>query len=294
MAETARVAVLIDCDNVSYRYAHDLLVETASHGTLSVKRAYGDFAGSQAKGWTSALPRHAIQPVQQFAYTSGKNATDSALIIDAMDLLYTGDIDVFCIVSSDSDFTRLAMRLRESGKLVYGIGEKKTPESFCNACDRFTYLEVISGTPLRTSTPGAGSGAGRGSSRRSAASKRSGRDQQNRPEATAESPSEATEQPEPLEQPEAPREPEEPESDLAVPDLPEILRPAIRAASRYDDWAPLGSVGWHIVNNNPTFDSRNYGYAKLGILVRDQDYVKVKTITDDTGVAQPWVRLTDE
>ena len=149
-SEAQRVAVLIDCDNISHQLCEAIFEEASAHGTLGIKRAYGDWTSPGLVGWRARLPGHALQPIQQFAYTAGKNATDSALIIDAMDLLYSGNVDVFCIVSSDSDFTRLAMRLRESGKTVYGIGAKKTPISFQHACDRFTYTEVLSGGSLPT------------------------------------------------------------------------------------------------------------------------------------------------
>ncbi len=139
----ARLAVLIDADNTSASHADNLLEEIAKYGTPTVKRAYGDWTTQHLVRWKAELHRHAISPVQQFAYTTGKNSTDSALIIDAMDLLYTGNLDAFAIVSSDSDFTRLATRLRESGQTVYGLGRRKTPESFVAACDRFIFLEVL-------------------------------------------------------------------------------------------------------------------------------------------------------
>ena len=142
-ADTTRLAVLIDADNTSARHASALLEEVARYGVPTVKRAYGDWTTPQLGGWKDELNRNAIQPVQQFAYTSGKNSTDSALIIDAMDLLYTGNLDAFAIVSSDSDFTRLVTRLRESGKTVYGFGRRRTPESLVAACDKFVYLEVL-------------------------------------------------------------------------------------------------------------------------------------------------------
>ncbi|NYE03259.1 hypothetical protein BJY21_004443 [Kineosphaera limosa] len=140
---TARIAVLIDCDNVSAKHAGDVLEELARYGTPTVKRAYGDWTTTQLTGWKSELHRHAIQPVQQFAYTVGKNSSDSALIIDAMDLLWQGNVEAFALVSSDSDFTRLATRLRESGKRVYGLGRRKTPESLRRAVDQFIFLEVL-------------------------------------------------------------------------------------------------------------------------------------------------------
>jgi uncharacterized protein (TIGR00288 family) len=140
---TVRLAVLIDADNVSASHAASLLAELARYGAPTVKRAYGDWTTQQLSGWKSELARHAIQPIQQFANTVGKNSTDSALIIDAMDLLYSGNLDAFAIVSSDSDFTRLATRLRESGKTVYGLGRRRTPASLQAACDKFIFLEVL-------------------------------------------------------------------------------------------------------------------------------------------------------
>jgi hypothetical protein len=140
---TQRMAVLIDADNTSAGHAGPLLEELARYGVPTVKRAYGDWTTQNLVRWKEELHRNAIQPVQQFAYTTGKNSTDSALIIDAMDLLYSGNLDAFAIVSSDSDFTRLATRLRESGKTVIGLGRRRTPASLVAACDRFIFLEVL-------------------------------------------------------------------------------------------------------------------------------------------------------
>lgn len=139
----ARLAVLIDADNSQPSIIAGLLDEIAAHGIASVKRIYGDWTDVQLKGWKNVLLEHGLQPIQQFAYTTGKNATDSGMIIDAMDLLYTKNFDGFCIVSSDSDFTRLASRIRESGVKVYGFGEQKTPKSFIGACDKFIYTENL-------------------------------------------------------------------------------------------------------------------------------------------------------
>jgi len=138
---------LIDADNASASVAKELLEEVAKFGTATIKRAYGDWTTQNLAGWKAHLHRHAIQPIQQFAYTQGKNSTDSAFIIDAMDLLYSGNVDGFCLVSSDSDFTRLATRLREAGKVVYGLGERKTPEPFIAACDKFVFFEVLKRPP---------------------------------------------------------------------------------------------------------------------------------------------------
>ncbi|MGH3374845.1 MAG: NYN domain-containing protein [Actinoallomurus sp.] len=140
---TAKLAMLIDADNAQPAITEGLLAEVAKYGTAHVKRAYGDWTSSSLKGWKDHLLAQSIQPIQQFAYTSGKNATDAAMVIDAMDLLYSARFDGFCIVSSDSDFTRLAARIRESGLTVYGFGERKTPKPFVAACDKFIYIENL-------------------------------------------------------------------------------------------------------------------------------------------------------
>lgn len=138
-----KLAVLIDADNIPYANIKGMLGEIAKFGTPTIKRIYGDWTIPTVSGWKPALLQHAITPVQQYSYTVGKNATDSAMIIDAMDILHSEKVDGFCLVSSDSDFTRLATRLRESGMLVIGIGEKKTPKPFIVACDKFIYIEII-------------------------------------------------------------------------------------------------------------------------------------------------------
>jgi uncharacterized LabA/DUF88 family protein len=156
-AQNPRLAVLIDADNAQAAIIEGLLSEVAKFGIASVKRIYGDWTTPNLGQWKTTLLNHSIQPIQQFRYTTGKNATDSAMIIDAMDLLYSGALDGFCIVSSDSDFTRLASRIRESGKRVYGFGEKKTPSAFVAACDRFIYTELFLEQPQdkeNTKTPG--------------------------------------------------------------------------------------------------------------------------------------------
>lgn len=255
--ETARVAMLIDCDNISHRAAVKIVAEASTHGTLSIRRAYGDFTSSHLAGWRKHLPALAIQPIQQFPYSVGKNATDSALIIDAMDLLYSTDTDVFCIVSSDSDFTRLATRLRESGKRVYGIGARTTPVAFKNACDRFTYLDLLTG------------------------------DTDEKPQSDQRRKKKSASAPTAQQPPES--EEDEPPEELPLPDLSALLSEAIQATAGDDGWAALSSVGWYIVNNHPTFDSRGYGYPKLSPLVRDQPGIKVKARTDDSGRGQIWI-----
>ncbi|MEA1918171.1 MAG: NYN domain-containing protein [Campylobacterota bacterium] len=147
-----KLAVLVDAENAKYSIIEGLLDEIATYGIASVKRVYGDWTDHRLSGWKATLLDFGIQPIQQFAYTKGKNSSDSAMIIDAMDLLYTRNFDGFCIVSSDSDFTRLALRIRESGLLVYGFGEKKTPVAFSSACDKFIYIENLrEGTTIKSS-----------------------------------------------------------------------------------------------------------------------------------------------
>lgn len=143
-----KMAVLIDADNVPYSSIKEMLEEVAKDGTPTIKRIYADWTKPNANGWKTVLLENAITPIQQYSYTSGKNSSDSALIIDAMDILYSQKVDAFCIISSDSDFTRLATRLRESGKKVMGIGEKKTPLPFITACDKFVYIEILKQKPV--------------------------------------------------------------------------------------------------------------------------------------------------
>ena len=210
------LAVLIDADNASPTVIDGLLAEIAKYGVASVKRIYGDWTNSNLGGWKKHLLTHAIQPVQQFAYTRGKNSTDSAMIIDAMDLLYSNRFGGFCIVSSDSDFTRLASRIREAGLTVYGFGERKTPESFVAACDRFTYSDILRAGPENEAPPV------------------------------------------------APSAPEVKDDQVLIT----LLRDAVEAVDDEDGWANLGVVGQRISNQHPSFDARNYGFQKLGELVR--------------------------
>ncbi|HRH51286.1 MAG TPA: NYN domain-containing protein [Panacibacter sp.] len=147
-----RLAVLIDADNIPYKNVKGIMAEIAKYGTPTFKRIYGDWTKPTVSGWKNILLENAITPIQQYSYTQGKNATDSAMIIEAMDILYSGKVDGFCIVSSDSDFTRLATRLREAGMKVFGIGEKKTPQPFIVACDKFIYIEILSNPDAETDT----------------------------------------------------------------------------------------------------------------------------------------------
>jgi uncharacterized LabA/DUF88 family protein len=245
---TSRIAVLIDADNTSASHAGALLQELARYGVPTVKRAYGDWTTQQLVRWKEQLHRHAIQPIQQFAYTTGKNSTDSALIIDAMDLLYSGTLDAFAIVSSDSDFTRLATRLRESGKTVYGIGRRRTPASLVAAVDRFIFLEVLGDTEAAEPADAAATADGADAAEAG-------------PTGTA-----------------AAAPAESPEDAVPLPDLRKMLTAAVNSTSQDDGWSTLSQIGSHLGRSNPSFDSRNHGFPKLVDLVRSQDYLDVEQV----------------
>ncbi len=258
---TTRIAVLIDCDNVSPTHAGAVLEELATYGTPTIKRAYGDWTTNQLSGWKNELNRLAIQPTQQFSYTVGKNSTDSALIIDAMDLLWMGNVEAFAIVSSDSDFTRLATRLRESGKRVIGLGERKTPESLRNAVDQFIYLELIGGTPEEDSAP---------SRRATRRGRRGGAANDNDTDAadgTADVPV-AVDTPNAL---------DALDEDSARINLESALAKAINATSGDDGWASLSRVGQHLSRTHVDFDPRDFGHQKLSTLVSEQPYLEHRT-----------------
>ncbi len=237
MNHETSIALLIDADNSPASKIEEILDELAKYGVINIRRAFGNWKSPHLKGWEAVLHDYAIQPMQQFAYTKGKGATDAAMIIDAMDLLYTKDLDGFCIVSSDSDFTPLVMRIRANGLKVFGFGEKKTPEPFVNACSKFLYLENL-GEPAPASTPAAIKAK------------------------TAEAA--------PVQEPPAtPAPAAKPvvgkvgSKELkANTRLVNLLRKSVEAAADDEGWAGLGAVGQHI-SKQASFDSRNYGYAKL-------------------------------
>jgi len=245
-----RLAVLIDADNTYsvIPIIDELFEEISKFGDASVRRIYGDWTQPQLSRWKEILPKHAIQPMQQYANTKGKNSTDSALIIDAMDLLYTAPIDGFCIVSSDSDFTRLAIRLRESGKLVYGFGEKKTPESLRAACNQFIYLEILS----QNKTPDSVTSDVNITNIQLAEAKL---DTKLNNVLT----DKAT-----LLSPVVKRTSKQLAMDTK---LVSLIRSAIESLSDDDGYANTGEIKKHIVKNYSAFDSRNYGYAKFSDLI---------------------------
>lgn len=235
-----RFAVLIDADNISAKKIKDILDEIAKYGTPTIKRIYGDFTDVRLTPWKSVLLDNSITPIQQYAYTTGKNATDSALIIDAMDILHRESVDGFCIVSSDSDFTRLASRLRESGKQVLGFGEKKTPQPFIKSCDKFIYVEILGDT-----VPAMPAKAAK-------------RPAQKKTAAGSVSPA-----PKPESKPV--QENSGPAVDKQIIDL---LISTIDDVADDSGWAFLGTVGGIVTKKMPDFDPRNYGFKKLTPLVR--------------------------
>ncbi len=229
-----RLAVLIDADNAQATVIEALLAEVARFGDAIVRRIYGDFTAPTSAAWKKVLQRNAIKPVQQFAYSTGKNATDSTLIIDAMDLLYSGNFDGFCLVTSDSDFTGLAMRLREEGLMVLGFGQRKTPEAFRNACHRFVFVEVLrDGGPTVEPEP---------------------------PEKTSSESSAATA-----------ADSAEPERPTRQKLPKKFVLKALEESVDDQGWAHLGTFGNYLNKLQPDFDPRLYGYRKLSDLVRGRN-----------------------
>ena len=229
-----RLAVLIDADNIPFSNVKGMLEEIAKYGTPTFKRIYGDWTKPTVAGWKGVLLENAITPVQQYSYTRGKNATDSAMIIDAMDILYSGKVDGFCLVSSDSDFTRLATRLREAGMTVFGIGERKTPSPFIIACDKFIYIEIIN-SPVTV--------------------------QEAEPvKRKAGSPARIK------------QKNESNESQLQIKKVKRLIASSITDLADENGWAYLGDVGNLILKKQPDFDPRNFGFTKLSPLIKSFDF----------------------
>lgn len=229
MTEGKRIALLIDCDNVSHNSIEGVLAELAKYGMVNVRHAHGDWNSPSLSGWIDRLHPHAIRPMQQFAYTKGKNATDSAMIIDAMDLLYSNSVDAFALMTSDSDFTPLVLRILESGLPVYGFGEKKTPQPFVDSCSPFIYTENL-----------------------------------------------VIEQEEKTDQPHQPVNKKKAKGDLRKDtSLVKLLRTAVEQTSEDDGWADMSRIG-HYISNNSSFSSINYGYKKLGDLIKISELFEVQ------------------
>ncbi len=250
-----RLAVLIDADNASRTAMKDVMAEVAVYGTPTIKRIYGDWTAPNMNSWKSILLETAITPIQQYSYTTGKNATDSAMIIDAMDILYSGNCDGFVLVSSDSDFTRLATRLREAGMKVYGMGEKKTPQPFIVACDKFVYIEVIRAAAKQ---------AAEAEKRAEQAAKKSSSKKESKKSAQASSP--------------------------APVDIVELIASSVEDLCEEDGLAHMGKLGNLLLKKKPDFDPRNYGFSKLSKLIRALDRFEI--VPQGEGNTEFYVRDT--
>ena len=237
-----RFAVLIDADNVSPKYIKYILDEVSDIGIATYKRIYGDWTDNEKRAWKNVLLNWSVNPIQQYSYTTGKNATDSAMIIDAMDILYSGNCDGFVLVSSDSDFTRLAIRLREAGMKVYGMGERKTPKPFIVACDKFVYIEVI-----------------RAAARKAAA-------QQAEDDA-----------PRPAAQPQKPSKKESRKNAGIPDDVAELIAESVEDVCGEDGFAHRGKLSNLLMKKQPDFDPRNYGFSKLSKLIKSMGRFDWKT-----------------
>jgi hypothetical protein len=250
---TLRLAVLIDADNAQAAVIEGLLAEIARFGEATVKRIYGDFTAPASSSWKKVLQRYAIKPVQQFAYSTGKNSTDSTLIIDAMDLLYTRKFDGFCLITSDSDFTGLAMRLREEGLTVFGFGEKKTPEAFRNACHKFVFTEVLRPSTLSESAPPPAK----------ASEKKKSVPSRTVPDAS------------------------EPKQEFPKDFVLTALDQSIDDAG----WAHISTFGGYLTKLQPDFDSRLYGYKKLSDLIKAKTDIFVTEERQTSGSNQKTLYL---
>ena len=285
MASDNRFAVLIDADNVSVKYIKIILDEISKDGIATYKRIYGDWTNPSLISWKSTLLDNSIIPVQQYSYTTGKNSTDSAMIIDAMDILYSGRGEGFCLVSSDSDFTRLAARLRESGMTVIGMGESKTPNSFIAACNKFKYLDILSAADEAEAEEAA--------PKAEPAKKPAAQPKKTAQKAAAKKPKEepkAEKEPKPAE-PKKQQEKaiEEPRTSLRT--IRRALRTIVRENSDEDNWIMVSQVGNLLDKRYTDFDVRNFGFSKLTPFLESLDMFEIKDMKKDSSSPQKYVRL---
>lgn len=285
MASDNRFAVLIDADNVSVKYIKIILDEISKDGIATYKRIYGDWTNPSLISWKSTLLDNSIIPVQQYSYTTGKNSTDSAMIIDAMDILYSGRVEGFCLVSSDSDFTRLAARLRESGMTVIGMGESKTPNSFIAACNKFKYLDILSAADEAEAEEAA--------PKAEPAKKPAPQPKKTAQKAAAKKPKEepkAEKEPKPAE-PKKQQEKaiEEPRTSLRT--IRRALRTIVRENSDEDNWIMVSQVGNLLDKRYTDFDVRNFGFSKLTPFLESLDMFEIKDMKKDSSSPQKYVRL---
>ncbi len=285
MASDNRFAVLIDADNVSVKYIKIILDEISKDGIATYKRIYGDWTNPSLISWKSTLLDNSIIPVQQYSYTTGKNSTDSAMIIDAMDILYSGRVEGFCLVSSDSDFTRLAARLRESGMTVIGMGESKTPNSFIAACNKFKYLDILSAADEAEAEEAA--------PKAEPAKKPAAQPKKTAQKVAAKKPKEepkAEKEPKPAE-PKKQQEKaiEEPRTSLRT--IRRALRTIVRENSDEDNWIMVSQVGNLLDKRYTDFDVRNFGFSKLTPFLESLDMFEIKDMKKDSSSPQKYVRL---
>lgn len=269
-----RMAMLIDGDNAQPSLISNMLAETGKYGMVIIRRIYGDWTTANMNGWKDTLQTHAIQPIQQFRYTVGKNATDSAMIIDAMDILYEDRVDGFCLVSSDSDYTRLATRIREKGIFVMGVGKQSTPRAFVNACDIFVFTENLQKNLRREPRPA--------------------RAQEKEPRRR----SERSDKPEKAEKTEkTERVVEKPIAEEREPLLNDpipLVKQAFDLAVQDDGWAFLGVMGTHLRQLDPSFDPRTYGYRQLSLLMQAYpDVFELEMGRKGDGTYNVYVRLKE-
>jgi hypothetical protein len=265
--KTRKIALLIDGDNAQPSLIGQILAESGKYGLVTIRRIYGDWTTVNMSGWKNALNDNAIQPIQQFRYTIGKNATDSAMIIDAMDILHGHLVDGFCLVSSDSDYTRLATRIREMGFFVMGVGKRSTPKSFVNGCNIFIYTENL--VPKR------------GERERDREPRRRDRGGSGR-KGAAKEPRETREEPE-----------ERAEAGGKFDPVP-LLKGAFDMAVHEDGWANLGEIGFYLRQLDPGFDPRTYGFKQLSQLINSQKSLfEVQSRGDEAGGAAIYVRVRE-
>ncbi|MGI5966095.1 NYN domain-containing protein [Anaerotruncus rubiinfantis] len=281
MASDKKFAVLIDADNISDKYIKIILDEISNDGIATYKRIYGDWTKPALNSWKNVLLDNSITPIQQYGYTVGKNSTDSSLIIDAMDILYTDKVDGFCIVSSDSDFTRLAARLRESAMEVVGMGERKTPKPFIAACNRFKYLDILYETATAQKQP----------KQKPAAEKPPMKVQPEKPEKVEKAARFKSAEPaEPVRVAPPAKQEEKEMTDLDT--VKAAIRTIVTENSDEDDWMFIGTIGNLLVKRYPDFDVRNFGFNKLTPFVESLDMFDIKSVrTHDSSVKLIYVKM---
>lgn len=244
-----KYAVLIDADNISEKYIKTILDEISNDGTVTYKRIYGDWTNTQLKSWKSVLLDHSVIPIQQYSYTSGKSSTDSAMIIDAMDILYSGKVDGFCLASSDSDFTRLAARLRESGMQVIGMGESKTPKPFITACNQFRYLDILYANLNKKDLA-------QNDSNEATLAQKGGKQTLKQVKSTDGTAI-------------------QPQTGLAT--IEQAIQTIIEEGSDEEGWMFSGELGGRLAKRYPDFDVRNYGYQKLTPFIHSLGNFEIRT-----------------